>query len=252
MLPIFFLAAACTQPQSQTRVIAHRGAWKAQGLPENSIAALQHAIALGCYGSEFDIHLTKDSIPVVNHDPDFMGLEIEQTTYRDLLIVPLSNGEGIPTLEAYLKEGLKQDACRLILEIKKAPSGKERTLLLTKMAVEQVKALGGEHLVEYITFDFEAGSLVSLLSPDSEVAYLNGDKTPQEAKEAGYTGLDYNIKAYRDHPQWIQEAHQLGLTVNVWTVNAEGDMQEFIGQGVDFITTNEPEKLFELLGTPTP
>jgi glycerophosphoryl diester phosphodiesterase len=51
------------QKENTTRVIAHRGAWKNTGVPENSIASLQHAIALGCYGSEFDVHLSADSVP---------------------------------------------------------------------------------------------------------------------------------------------------------------------------------------------
>src|SRR5690606_19712489 len=139
LLPLTFLAFACGG-NSETRVIAHRGAWKSQNLPENSIAALEHAIALGCYGSEFDVHMTKDSIPVVNHDPDFMGMDIETSNYADLLSLSLSNGEKIPTLEAYLEKGLEQQGTRLILEIKKAPSGTPRTLELTRKAVAMVKA----------------------------------------------------------------------------------------------------------------
>ena len=36
-------------------------------LPENSYAAIKRAADLG-YGIEFDVHLTKDNIPVVFHD----------------------------------------------------------------------------------------------------------------------------------------------------------------------------------------
>ena len=53
----------------RNRVIAHRGAWKNTGVPENSIAALRHAVTLGCEGSEFDVHMSADSVPLVNHDP---------------------------------------------------------------------------------------------------------------------------------------------------------------------------------------
>jgi len=246
LLPCLFLATACGQ-SPKTQVIAHRGAWKAQNLPENSIAALKQAIALECYGSEFDVHMTKDSIPVVNHDADFLGMDIEQSTYAELLSPTLSNGEKIPTLEAYLKEGLKQRGTRLILEIKKAPSGTPRTLVLTRKAVEMVQALGGGDQVEYITFDFASGVLASQLSPGSQVAYLTGDKSPSEVKQAGYTSIDYNLNVFKEKPHWIEQAHELGLTVNVWTVNAEGDMVGLIDKGVDFITTNEPEKLQALL-----
>ena len=36
-------------------------------IPENSYTAIQKAVEQG-YGVEFDVHLTKDSIPVVFHD----------------------------------------------------------------------------------------------------------------------------------------------------------------------------------------
>ena len=58
-------------------VIAHRGAWKAKGLPKNSIAALKEAINQKCTGSEFDVRMTSDEILIVTHDADIGGLDIE-------------------------------------------------------------------------------------------------------------------------------------------------------------------------------
>src|SRR5665648_155520 len=57
-------------------VIAHRGAWKKDSLPQNSIASLQNAIRLGVAGSEFDVQLTADEVLVVNHDPIFQGMNL--------------------------------------------------------------------------------------------------------------------------------------------------------------------------------
>jgi glycerophosphoryl diester phosphodiesterase len=62
-------------------VVAHRGAWKQQNLPENSIAALKHAIVLKCAGSEFDVRMTKDDVLIVNHDADYHDLTIEDYNY---------------------------------------------------------------------------------------------------------------------------------------------------------------------------
>ena len=39
---------------------------------------------------------------------------------------------------------------------------------------------------------------------------------------------------------WIKQAHKLGLTVNAWTVNKEEDIRWCIQNGVDYITTDEP------------
>jgi glycerophosphoryl diester phosphodiesterase len=73
-------------------VVAHRGAWKQQNLPENSIAALKHAIVLKCAASEFDVRMTKDDVLIVNHDADYHDLNIEEHNYKELARFQLSNG----------------------------------------------------------------------------------------------------------------------------------------------------------------
>jgi len=70
---------------AQTKAIAHRGVWKNSHLPQNSIASLKAAHDLKLFGSEFDVHLTKDNILVVNHDNDFYGIDIATATYKELL-----------------------------------------------------------------------------------------------------------------------------------------------------------------------
>ncbi|SDB62821.1 glycerophosphoryl diester phosphodiesterase [Flavobacteriaceae bacterium MAR_2010_188] len=227
-------------------VIAHRGAWKANSLPQNSIAALKEAVRIGTHGSEFDVHITADDSMVVNHDDDYKGMLIENTLYRELIAEKLDNGEILPTLREFLVEGMKQKTTKLILEIKKTKS-QERTLDLTRMAVNLVKDINAVKWVEYITFDYEAGKLVHELDPNAEIAYLNGDVSPEQAKKDGYTGLDYHFSKYRDNPQWIPEAHKLGMSINAWTVNTEDDMKYMIDQNAEYITTNEPELLFQLL-----
>ena len=228
-------------------VIAHRGAWKAKSLPQNSLASLKQAVAIGAHGSEFDVHITSDDSLVVNHDDDFKGMRIEKTSYSELETEKLSNGEKLPTLREYLEEGLKQRHTKLILEIKKADS-QERTLELTREAVALVEEMNAENWVDYITFDYEAGKLVHKLAPKAEIAYLTGDVSPVKAKKDGYTGLDYHFSKYKENPQWIPQAHKLGMTINGWTVNSEEDMRYMIDQGAEFITTNEPELLLKITG----
>ena len=63
----------------------------------------------------------------------------------------------------------------------------------------------------------------------------------------GATGLDYHMGVIKKHPEWIKEAHDLGLKVNVWTVDETEEMKWLIEQKVDFITTNEPVVLLEEL-----
>jgi|SRR5690606_8414661 Glycerophosphoryl diester phosphodiesterase len=232
---------------TENQVIAHRGAWKVEGLPQNSLASLNRAVALGCAGSEFDVHLTKDGVLVVNHDPDFYDMDIATSTYEELLAKKHPNGESIPTAEAYLLEGMKQKKTKLIFELKTSKLGKERTLHSADLAVQLVKKLGAEKWVEYIAFDYDACKRIIEQDSDAKVYYLNGDVTPEQAKKDGMYGLDYHINVYKKNPTWIKEAHDLGLAVNVWTVNTAEDMRFFLDQGVEFVTTDQPALLFEVI-----
>ncbi len=48
-------------------------------------------------------------------------------------------------------------------------------------------------------------------------------------------------------PGFVQAAHELGLQVNVWTIDAEPNMCRLLGFGVDSIITDRPGLLAELL-----
>ena len=97
-----------------------------------------------------------------------------------------------------------------------------------------------EDKVEYIAFSLNVCEQLAKLTPDSEIAYLNGNIAPSELKKKGINGIDYNQKVLENHPEWIDEAHQLGMKVNVWTVNKEELMKKFIAMKVDYITTDQP------------
>jgi len=247
LMTIFSQTILAQSAFHQNKIIAHRGAWKANGLPQNSIASLREAVRLGCEGSEFDVWMTADEVLVVNHDHDFQGMDIETSTYEQLLAKTLPNGEKIPTLKAYLKEGMTQKDTKLILEFKPSQLGAARSERVGELSVRTVQELGAEAWVEYITFSYEGGIKAITTDPKAKVAYLNGDKTPLELKEAGFFGFDYHISLLRRMPQWIAEAKALGLTTNSWTINKEEDMSWLLELGVDFITTDEPDKLATLV-----
>ncbi len=232
---------------AQTSIIAHRGVWKNTQLPQNSIASLNAAIEQKLWGSEFDVHLTKDDVLVVCHDHDFYGLEIEQLTYKELLAKKHPNGESIPTVEEYLTAGLKQKNTKLIYELKTSRISKERTLKAVELSLAIVKKMKATKMVEYIAFDWDACLKFRQLDKNAKVHYLNGDKTPAQVKEAKLSGIDYNLNVFKKNPTWIKESKDLKLKVNVWTVNNEADMKYFLNEEVDYITTDEPELLSKII-----
>ncbi|MDR2026603.1 MAG: glycerophosphodiester phosphodiesterase [Prevotellaceae bacterium] len=227
---------------SDNPVVAHRGAWKTKGIPQNSIESLREAMRLGCAGSEFDIHMTADSVFVLCHDSNYSGMVIEKHTYAELAKIKLPNGETIPTLEQVLLEGMKQTGTRLFLEIKPS-STVERTILSAEKTVKIVNETGAQPWIFYISFSYEAVKRIKQLTPSSVVAYLGGDVSPEQLKKDGITGLDYHHSTFKKDVSMIETARELGLSLNVWTVNSSEDMDLFMSHNVDYITTDAPELL---------
>lgn len=228
-------------------VIAHRGAWKQKDLPGNSIAALKQAIALGCEGSEFDVRMTQDRVLVVHHDPEYYGLSIRKSKYSDLNKLKLSNGEDLPTLEEYIKAGmLNNSSTGLVCELK--PTGSEdRSRYIARAVLELVDRLNAQNYVSsYISFDYNILLEIARSGKPLKTQYLTGNKSPDQLKQDGITGLDYHFQVFKDHPEYLTRAKELGLTLNVWTVNDEELMKEFLNENFDFITSDKPERLFEL------
>lgn len=228
-------------------VIAHRGAWKAKGLPENSIASLKAAIELGCYGSEFDVRMTADDSLVINHDPAHSGMGIEKTSYSELIKQPLSNGEKFPTLAEYLQAGTNGNRkTKLIVEIKPSGISKERGQAIAIKVVSLIKQLDAAKMVEYISFDYDILKKIHELDAAAITQYLEGDKSPDELKKDGISGADYHFSVYDKHPEWITQALQHNLVLNAWTVNSSDKIEQLLKSGVHFITTNEPALAFDI------
>ncbi|MBR5052370.1 MAG: glycerophosphodiester phosphodiesterase [Bacteroidaceae bacterium] len=232
---------------AQPHIVAHRGYWRADGSAQNSIASFQKAAEIGCWGSEFDVWLTADGVPVVFHDATVEGIKIEDTTYATLMNIRLKNGEFLPTLQQYLTEAQKWPECRLIFEVKPHRNAK-RDNMISELSVELINTLGLAERTDYISFSKQACKRLHELAPEAKVAYLNGDLSPQEVKDLGWTGIDYNKGVFDKNPDWALEAKKLGLEVNVWTVDGEEELKRFAEmKGIDIITTNDPDVLKEIV-----
>ena len=101
-----------------TKIIAHRGASKAA--PQNTLAAFKKAKAMGAHGFENDVHLTKDGVIVVCHNPTIdatsngtgaiCDMTLEELRQYDFgsYFSPEFAGEKIPTLKFYeVAQGLE-------------------------------------------------------------------------------------------------------------------------------------------------
>ena len=170
---------------AQTQLVTHRGYWDCEGSAENSIASLKKSKDVNAYGSELDVIITADGVPVVHHDSTIDGILIEEANYDQIKDRKLSNGEVLPTLESYLQAFKEIPDMKLVLEVK----------------------------------------------PHKRVGM----------------DMDYHYEVFDKNPTWIKESKDLGVKVNVWTVNDPAIMQSLVEQDVDFITTNAPLELNKIL-----
>lgn len=254
-LPLLLLCALsfCTssrklpveqKPGSGTAIIAHRGAWKKNGLPENSIASLKEAIRLRCYGSEFDVRMTADDSLVINHDPAYNKLSIEKTSYALLVQKTLPNGERLPTLREYILAGTtNNNVTKLVCEIK--PSGIGQAKKIVNKVVQLVHELNAAEKTIYISFDYEMLKEIRRIDPHAPIQYLDGNKTPEQLKADGIGGADYHYSVFLNNPVWIKRAQQNNIELNAWTVNDTPTMDWLLSHHFNQVTTNEPELMAE-------
>ena len=236
----------------RTSIVAHRGFWKceAAGMSQNSIASVGEAVDNAFWGSECDIHLTSDDVIIVNHDNSIDGLSIRNHTFAELSSHLLPNGERRPSFDEYLDRFARgADRTTLVIEFKGQESP-EREDELVSRAFDALKAHGlyDPSKVAFISFSHHMCRQVAKLAPEFVNQYLNGDIAPAELANEGINGIDYHGPVFHRHPEWVKEAHDLGMSVNVWTIDSPAEMDYMTGLGVDAITTNEPLLARERLG----
>lgn len=244
---LLFIFAGSVWAQDTPKVIAHRGHWQTYGSAQNSIRAFERAAEIGVYGSEFDVHMTADSILILFHDQTVQGMKVQEVPYSYLKDIKLANGECLPTLREFLETArLTKTDIKLIFELKPhATPALNREA--ARRSVEMVREKQLMHKTEFITFNLDAGKELIRLAPETPVFYLNGDLSPQELKTFGFAGLDYHYDVMRKNPTWFGEAKKRGLGINVWTVNDPEIIKEMARQGADFITTDIPSDALLIL-----
>mgnify|MGYP003296630513 CR=1 FL=1 len=244
---IFTVSAQYKAP----KIIAHRGYHATEGAARNSLNALKAAQQKGYFGSECDINRSADGELLVIHGywhPNKeSGVHVQRNTKAEIQAIKLTSGEVVPTLDEYLAQAKKSKKTKLIIEIKNHATPAIETEVVREI-VAKVASYGLEKRVEYIAFrPWVCTELVKYAPKGTQIAYLNSDYEPEYVKGMGCTGIDYRYRNLVKKPHWIKKAQELGMTVNVWTVNKEEDIRWCIEHGVDYITTDNPVLVEQLI-----
>ena len=122
-----------------------------------------------------------------------------------------------------------------------------RNMTVVKAVLDTVRYYKVENKVQYIMFNLDICKELVRIDPEAVVACLKGGMAPAEVYEMGIRGIHYHRKEYRDHPQWIREAQELGMTVNVQGINTPEDLREMVTLGVNLVSTDNPVMVLDSL-----
>lgn len=235
-------------------VWAHRGA--SGYMPENTLPSFRLAAEMHTEGIELDIQLTKDGRIVVIHDETLERTSngsgwVKDHTYQELLGMqfdkthPLGVPVKIPLMEEVI-DLVKPYGTFINIELKTGivdyPGIEEKILSL-------VREKEIEERVIYSSFNHY--SMVKMKELDSHIRtallYMDGPiGMPEYAKRLGADAVHpalYNLR----FPHLMEEAEQLGLEVNTWTVNKKEYMEYCRHMGVHAVITNYPDQALEYL-----
>nr|WP_203685622.1 glycerophosphodiester phosphodiesterase family protein [Streptomyces sp. SID14515] len=254
-------------PERQTApvVVAHRGA--SGYAPENTLAAVDAADALGIDWVENDVHRTRDGVLVVLHDtdlkrttdaeqvfPDRAPWAVKDFTAAELAKLDAGSwfgaqftGARVPTLTQFLNR-LERNRQKLLLEIKSPATypGIERDII---RELGRSGWLDRSHVRDRLviqSFGADSVKKVHTLRPDITTGFLGTPAVADLPSYAAFTdqinpsyatiGADYVAAVQR-----LKGPHGKRLRVNTWTVNKAADAVKARDFGVDGIITNFPD-----------
>lgn len=227
-------------------VIAHRGA--SSYAPENTLAAFDLALHLGCRHLELDVDVTSDGHIVVMHDETVDRTTngtgpVGSHTLAELRALDAGAwfgtpfiGERIPTFAEVLER--YQGRVHMHTELKgRAEPLAQRTVDLIRQydMVDHVTVTSFQYLRLAETWayapELPAGWLVREVS----------DATIAQARKLGLTQIC--PRANTVTPTLVRRLHAEGFVVRAWGVADEALMRQVVDAGADGMTVNFPDTL---------
>lgn len=231
-------------------IFAHRGASGYQ--VENTLAAMAKALELGAKAIELDVHNVEGEL-VVFHDRRLdnksSGTGVIHTVTKDYLAGINVKGEPIPTLWQILE--LIAGRCTVNIELKGINTVQPLVDLYPKVLSElgftedQLLISSFNHL--YLS-DIKRALPQALVAPLLASIPLDG-ATVVSQLHAYSLHLDVSFISQA----LVDDAHQRGAKVYVYTVDHSDDIHALKQMGVDGIFSNYPDRAMEALTqTPSP
>ena len=223
-------------PHKRILVQGHRGA---RGIrPENSLEAFAYAMEAGADGVELDLAVTADDVLVISHDPVLAdGTVIRESRAADLL-------DRVPLLDQVFR--LTADSrIELNLEVKSYPDAPQytpRPETFVALLLDRIAAFGMADRVMVESFDFRILEAIKVQAPGIRRGALY-EAEPRYIPPVHFLAPHYSLVT----PDGVRAAHQAGMQVIPWTVNAPSDWERMAAASVDAIITDDPASLLAWL-----
>jgi glycerophosphoryl diester phosphodiesterase len=231
------------------KIIAHRGA--SGEYPENTLLAFEEAIVQGADGIECDVQYHQASGEfILLHDrylDNKQGKRVHFNclSFAEITSLPQPKNQTICTLAEVLQ--LIQNRCIINIEIKSAEQGVVLKQILTKLQKIIEQAIKDQHIkqeqVILSSFNHPALVVCQVLLPKVKTAALI------VACPVNYAEIAFDLSVEMINPavdfmtlELIQDAHEKGLQVWVYTVDHPDDILRCLTYNVDAIFTNFPRK----------
>lgn len=248
------------------KVVAHRGGAKEAGeaVPDNSLAALDYAMALGCYASECDIYITADKRVVVAHadgEGKIFGHYPFESTLDELRAAgTLTNGEQLPTLEDYLDHAMKKGSCtRLWLDIKNVTKPSALPDHPVEACKQACKIVADKKAVKWVEFICTGDAAVmSRCAPivwryeGLNMGCMGGNKPISYYTDHSYEWANINVDYMLDAthskgPHTVDDFVNAGVAISVYNVDKPKNMRYYIERldRMKAICTNNPHLLLQ-------
>ena len=238
--------------------IAHRGG--AGEMPENTMAAFDHARSLGFGYVELDVRATADGVLVVYHDSVLDTLTdrsggVAELSWSEVREARVEGEEPVPRLEEVLDawpdlrvniDPKHPGAVEPLVKILRARDCAERVCISTfsDRRTLLVRRLLGNRYCTATTVSNIARIRAESLLPARTNQF--GEKTA--GPKAGCAQVPATIHGRRlVDERFVRTAHRHGLQVHVWTVNSASEMHSLLDIGVDGIMTDEVTLLRSVL-----
>lgn len=238
------------------RNFAHRGF--SGKYPENTMLAFEKALEEGCDGLEFDVHLTRDGIPVIIHDEkldrttDGTGF-VRNYTYEELMAFDASatfkgvyGVQRIPTLREYFE--LVKDRKDVVSNIE-LKTGVFEYPGIEKITIDLIDEFGLRSNIIFSSFNHFTIMRCKELAPDIKLAFLEESRIIGMGGYAKYHGVQCIHPFFPNltDPEALAEMKKNGREINTWTVNEEEHIRGMIELGVDGIIGNFPDRVHRIL-----